>query len=114
MKAMLDSLPAAGRGNRPALKEFVTHARSYIRLLREHIWKEDNRLFPMADHVLGEEDQQKLANAFERAELVEMGLGTHEKYLDLANELAERFDVPHESLEPMTPGCVHCCHSAAK
>jgi hypothetical protein len=41
-----------------------------------------------------EADQQTLLAAFENIEAEEMGAGTHEKYIALANRLADRFGVP--------------------
>ncbi len=42
---------------------------------------------------LTEDDQQRLLEAFENVEHEHMGLGTHEKFLNLADELADRFGV---------------------
>ncbi len=47
----------------------------------------------MADQTLTEDDQQRLLEAFQHVEHEHMGLGTHEKYLLLADQLAERFGV---------------------
>lgn len=90
-----------------ALQRFVDHAQSYVRLLREHILKEDLCLFPMANRVLTENDQRALMSAFERVEHDEMGLGIHEDYLDLANELADHLDVPRADVGPAA--VLHCC-----
>ena len=62
---------------------------AYAELLRRHIQKEDNVLYPMADRVLTGQDQQALAEAFEKVEAQEIGQGVHEKYHRLAHELAE-------------------------
>ncbi len=62
---------------------------AYADLLSQHIAKEDNILYPLADRVLDARDQQSLAEAFERVEAEEMGAGVHEKYHRLAHELAE-------------------------
>ena len=62
---------------------------AYAKLLRRHIQKEDNVLYPMADRVLTGQDQQALAEAFEKVEAQEIGQGVHEKYHRLAHELAE-------------------------
>jgi hemerythrin-like domain-containing protein len=59
----------------------------YVDLLRAHIGKEDNILYPMADKMLTPEDQKTLAEAFERVETVETGTGVHEKYHKLADEI---------------------------
>ena len=61
---------------------------AYADLLRQHIFKEDNVLYPLTDRVLDEEDRQALAEGFAMVESQEMGEGTHEKYHQLAHELA--------------------------
>jgi hemerythrin-like domain-containing protein len=58
-----------------------------VALLRQHIYKEDNILFPMADRVIPLEKQEKVAEDFERIEHEETGEGVHEKYLALAEVL---------------------------
>jgi hemerythrin-like domain-containing protein len=62
-------------------------ARQYLRLLREHIQKEDDVLFRMADEVIPENEQRQLLKDFEAHEAAEMGAGVHEKYLQIAEEL---------------------------
>ncbi len=61
---------------------------AYAELLRQHIDKENNVLYEIADHVLTVRDQAELEQAFEKVESQEMGEGTHEKYHQLAHELA--------------------------
>jgi hemerythrin-like domain-containing protein len=78
---------AAGKDsvdNRQILRET---ANAYIRLLRQHIQKEDEVLFQMADGVLSAEEQKTLLREFEEHELKEIGAGFHEKYLKIALEL---------------------------
>jgi hemerythrin-like domain-containing protein len=65
----------------------VQNARGYVALLRQHIYKEDNILFPMADRLIPPERQEKVAADFERIEQEETGEGVHEKYLALAETL---------------------------
>jgi len=62
---------------------------TYARLLRAHIAKEDNVLYPMADQLFTAEDQRSLTEAFDRVEAEETGEGVHEKYHQLAHKLAE-------------------------
>jgi len=57
--------------------------------MRSHIDKEGNVLFTMADQALTPEEQQDLLEAFEKHEDEVMGPGVHEKYHQLAHELAE-------------------------
>jgi hemerythrin-like domain-containing protein len=89
-------------------RDFVQHARAYVKLLREHIRKEDQCLFPMAAGILSGSDAESLAQRFEHVEHAEMGEGTHEHYLQLANDLADRLDVKRAEV---TPACGHArCH----
>jgi hemerythrin-like domain-containing protein len=63
------------------------NARGYVDLLRGHIAKEDNVLFPMADRVLTPTDQAELEQRFEQIETERMGPGVHERYHRLLDEL---------------------------
>ncbi|HEY3244169.1 MAG TPA: hemerythrin domain-containing protein [Phycisphaerae bacterium] len=70
----------------------------YIALLRQHIEKEDSVLFVMADHLLGAHEQDLMLKAFDRAEHENGNVGKHERYLALAEELANwEFDLVSES-----------------
>jgi hemerythrin-like domain-containing protein len=62
---------------------------AYVKLLRSHINRENNVLYPMIEKLLASEDQQALAEAFAQVEAREMGKGIHEKYHQLAHDLAE-------------------------
>ena len=61
----------------------------YVKLLRAHIAKENNILFPMADRLLSAEDQQFLEKSFKIVEEQDIGAGVHEKYHHMAHEIAE-------------------------
>lgn len=65
----------------------VDNAKSYLRLLREHIQKEDEILFKIADDVIPADEQTMLLRMFEEHEAKEMGEGVHEKYLRLVEDL---------------------------
>jgi hemerythrin-like domain-containing protein len=95
-----------------ALRRFADSAQHYVELMLEHIDKEDHRLFTMADLVLTESDQHRLTASFEHMEHAEMGPGTHEKYLRIADELTRRFGIRSA---PGTPAaaCGCCCGHAA-
>jgi hemerythrin-like domain-containing protein len=110
IKVMVDSLRDAEREDLASCDTFSDHAHAYVRLLRDHIWKEDNRLFPMAEQTLTSEDRLSLEHSFEQVEAGEMGIGTHERYLNLANQLADRFGVALADLGRV-PACSHCGHA---
>lgn len=88
LKAVADALGKARTGDRHAIREVRENLAAYVKLLKEHISKEDNVLFAMADKILTAGDQAALSEEFEKAEKDEMGEGTHEKYHKLAQELA--------------------------
>ena len=102
---MAGAIDGASQGDADALQWFTQHGQSYIRLLREHIQKEDHCLFPSANRAFREEDVRRLLQAFEKVEKEEMGEGTHEKYLALANRLADRFGVARATVAEHVRGC---------
>ena len=97
---METALPDAAKGEPVAIAEFVEYAHYYIRLLRDHIQKEDHCLFPMVDRVMSDEDQAQLMGSFQKSEEEDMGKGTHEKYLQIANDLADRYGVTKVEMRP--------------
>ena len=90
VKVMVAALALAEKDPKDARTTLVENARAYLRLLREHIRKEDEVLFEMADEVLTQEEQKELLQEFEEHEAKEIGPGVHERYLKLADEL-ERY-----------------------
>ena len=81
------AIPLARSGNGAALKMIADNLGEYVELLRAHIHKENEILFPMADRILSPDDRADLAREFERIEAEEIGKGVHEKYHRLAHEL---------------------------
>jgi len=75
----------AGQGS--SREAIIANARAYVSLLRQHILKEDNILYPMAQRVIPPADQPQLVEDFEHVEHEETGEGVHEKYLALAARL---------------------------
>ena len=108
---MAGALEAAAEGDPAAPGQFAGLALTYVQLLREHIAKEDRRLFPLANQCLTPADQEKLLDAFIRVEDHELHAAAHDKYLRVADELAERYGVTAIPFEPVAgPGCCSCGH----
>lgn len=61
--------------------ETVEAIHRYVTLLRAHIDKENNVLFPLAEQVLPEEEQHALLRAFEEVEQAVAGPVVHERLL---------------------------------
>jgi len=89
VRAIAKALPSAEKGDSSAIASVRSNLQAYIELLRAHIDKEDNVLYPMADRLLTSADQQTLGEAFEQVEAQEMGDGIHERYHQLAHDLAD-------------------------
>lgn len=87
VRSMIDAVEQVAKGNGAASTTLLDHARAYVTLLREHIQKEDDILFRMADEVIPEDEQRRILKDFENHEAEEMGAGAHEKYLGIAREL---------------------------
>lgn len=72
----------------------IQNAMGYVTLLRQHIYKEDNILFPMADRSIPLDKQATLEEEFEKIEHEETGEGVHEKYLALAETIEKESQLP--------------------
>jgi hemerythrin-like domain-containing protein len=84
MRDAAQRLEGGEEAARPALLRF---ARGYANLLRQHIFKENMILFPMAERVIPPDEQDGVVEGFRRVEHEEAGEGVHEKYLRLAEKL---------------------------
>jgi len=93
VKAMSEAVAKYKGGDRKVSSAIVGNARNYIALLTQHIDKEDNILYPMADMHLSEERQKELLEEFERVEREKIGVGKHEEFHELLNHLREVYSV---------------------
>ncbi len=64
---------------------------NYVNLLQNHIHKEENVLFPMANKALSEQKQKEIFKQFEKIEEEVVGHGVHEKYHELLNQLKSKY-----------------------
>lgn len=87
VRAIAAALPGLKSRRADAAAEIAEHLQAYAALLRAHIDKEDNILFPMADRLLTREESEEMVKAFDRVEAEEIGEGVHEQYHQLAHEL---------------------------
>jgi len=68
VRAIAAALEATDEGNAGALDTIVSEGEAYIDLLREHITKEDQVLFQMADEMIVGEDAARVAEEFSARE----------------------------------------------
>ncbi len=68
VKGMAEGIAGYKIGNESALSKLYENMQGYIILLRNHIAKENDVLFRMADNALSENDQQELLEEFAKVE----------------------------------------------
>ncbi len=72
-------------------KAFIRAAQGYADLLRSHIQKENEILFPMADKLLSPSQLKDIFLAFEQHEERVMGGGRHEQLHNVLHVMSDRF-----------------------
>jgi hemerythrin-like domain-containing protein len=87
VKGMADNISLYKSGKRDALQDVYLNMRSYISLLRNHITKEDNILFRMADQVLSDEEQTRLLEQFSKTESSGIGKARIDAFLVKIQEM---------------------------
>ncbi len=80
-------------GDISALAVAVKNSVGYAELLRDHIYKEDNILYNMADQVLNSAEQAELVRKFEEVEMQRLGPGKHDQYVKLVEAMEEEIGV---------------------
>jgi hemerythrin-like domain-containing protein len=92
-------------GDRNAALSVVDCARAYGALLTQHIYKEDNILFPMAARWIPAPAQRAVLDEFEAVERTQAKRGSKASFVDLARALCEEMGIdadalPTRELEP--------------
>lgn len=88
VRAMSEAAQEYERGSPNALEKLAENARNYVSLLEQHIWKEDNVLFNLADEYIPSEIQLELVRKFKEFEVKEIG-EEHENQLKALEKLRE-------------------------
>lgn len=86
IRAMKAAIEPAFAGDPDSRKALVENALGYVALLRQHIFKENNILFPMADTLLSPAEHSHLYDAFDAIERQRTGPGEHERYHRMIDE----------------------------
>lgn len=74
-------------GEASAQTEVTRSAQAYVSLLSDHIYKEDNILYPMADQLLSPEDQERMAETFREMEQAATADGSLTRFLRIVDKL---------------------------
>lgn len=78
-------------GSEAASADFAAAARDYAALLRQHIDKENNVLFFMAQARLSDAQDEELMRAFERVERERIGAGKHQEFHALLDRFRRQY-----------------------
>jgi len=87
VQAMNAALAQYTKGDRRVVNEFVKTAREYINLLDQHIDKENNVLFSLAEKHLSAREQARLWQGFELIETQKIGAGKHDEFHKMLENL---------------------------
>ncbi len=93
IRGMTEAAGALGKGDPGAAKRFAANARGYTELLLQHIDKEDNVLYPMAEARLPAGADGTLSAAFEKVEEERVGHGRHEEFHRMMDRLRAVYGV---------------------
>jgi hemerythrin-like domain-containing protein len=93
VKGMADKIDLYKNGNKAALKKIYENMNGYIELLRNHIAKENNILFRMADNVLTEQDHKNLLKQFEKVENSQLCGGVLKDCIEQIEKLAASYNI---------------------
>ncbi|HPF84238.1 MAG TPA: hemerythrin domain-containing protein [Aminivibrio sp.] len=84
---MKRGITAMKAGDRGGVSMFAENAAGYTALLRQHIQKEDNVLFVMAEQRLDAAKDEELFREFEKLEEERIGKGKHDEFHALLDRL---------------------------
>lgn len=93
VRTMSQALDRLGHGESDALDAIRERARAYCDLLRSHIQKENNILFPMADRLVPDDVAARITEQFDGIERDRVGEGKHEEYHAMLHTLKELYGV---------------------
>jgi hemerythrin-like domain-containing protein len=91
VKSMADEIANYKKGNKAALPKIFENMQGYIELLRNHISKENDVLFRMADHAFSESEQQELLVKFSEIERTDYSDGALNEFISTIDKLDSQF-----------------------
>ena len=78
LAAIRSHLAAAQQGDPSALPLLLSQVSAYVRLMREHMRKEEQRVYNVARTLLDRKDHERLTREFEEVEREQIRLAFHE------------------------------------
>lgn len=90
-RGLAEAIARYRSGEKEAVRDIIENARNYANLLNQHIDKEDNILYVIADLHLSPEKQEELVKEFQRVEEEKIGVGRHEEFHHLLHHLKSTY-----------------------
>jgi len=87
VKALAEAVERYKRGEEAAKRSLIECSQAYILLLTQHIPKEDEILYPLADRIFSADEKKSLLKGFREVEEYSVGPGKHEELLNYIDEL---------------------------
>lgn len=91
IRIMNEAIPGLREGDPESQSTFVSAARGYSCLLHNHIVKENEVLFVMAEQNLTPQVHEELVIGFDKIEQERIGPGVHERYHALLDRLSNEY-----------------------
>lgn len=91
IRMMNESIPGLREADPESQSQFASAARGYSCLLHNHIVKENEVLFIMAEQNLTPQVHEELARGFDQIEQERIGPGVHERYHALLDRLSNEY-----------------------
>ncbi len=91
VKGMAENIALYKENDMSALEQVFINMTGYVNLLRNHISKENNILFRMADRVLSEEDHTTILNRYSSVTPVTENGGGIREYISEIERLEEKY-----------------------
>jgi hemerythrin-like domain-containing protein len=93
VRGIVDNIAFYKSGDISARDKIYSNMAGYTELLKNHISKENNILFRMADNALSAEDHQELLKQFEQAENKHASGTSSSEYVRIIEQLASAYGV---------------------
>jgi len=104
LRTLLSGGDVAGEG----VARFARVAADYVELLREHIAKEDDMLFPMGERMLSDAERAQLVAQFVKVDADVLGAGGRDARMRGIEALAKRVGVPTGPARSAAPRRYSC------
>ncbi|RKY90534.1 MAG: hemerythrin [Ignavibacteriae bacterium] len=91
VKGLSNGIEKYTKGNSEAANQIIENARNYASLLSNHINKEDNILYPMAEMRLSKEKHDELLKEFEKVNNEKIGLDKQNELIAILHKLKDKY-----------------------